>query len=106
MEAEPPLRTDARLGQKNFSSKFGHYSYFTWSDTPLARGDQRYTAMRVIGGRYRGRPLRSLRGVEIRPTSDRLRETLFNDVTRRQSRGAGGNGVARSFCSGHRRGGD
>ncbi len=34
--------------------------------------------MRVIAGRYRSRPLRSLRGMDIRPTSDRLRETLFN----------------------------
>jgi 16S rRNA (guanine966-N2)-methyltransferase len=37
--------------------------------------------MRVIAGKYRGRPLRSLRGSEIRPTSDRLRETLFNILT-------------------------
>jgi 16S rRNA (guanine(966)-N(2))-methyltransferase RsmD len=37
--------------------------------------------MRVIAGKYRGRPLRSLRGTEIRPTSDRLRETLFNVLT-------------------------
>jgi 16S rRNA (guanine(966)-N(2))-methyltransferase RsmD len=34
--------------------------------------------MRVIAGKYRGRSLRSLRGIDIRPTSDRLRETLFN----------------------------
>jgi len=34
--------------------------------------------MRVIAGQYRSRPLRPLRGVEIRPTLDRLRETLFN----------------------------
>jgi len=34
--------------------------------------------MRVIGGKYRGRPLRSMNGTDIRPTSDRLRETLFN----------------------------
>jgi 16S rRNA (guanine966-N2)-methyltransferase len=34
--------------------------------------------MRVIAGQYRSRPLRSLRGVDIRPTADRLRETLFN----------------------------
>ncbi len=34
--------------------------------------------MRVIAGRYRSRPLRSLRGTDIRPTADRLRETLFN----------------------------
>lgn len=37
--------------------------------------------MRVVSGKYRGRPLRSLRGVDIRPTSDRLRETLFNVLT-------------------------
>lgn len=37
--------------------------------------------MRVIAGIYRGRPLRSLRGKDIRPTSDRLRETLFNVLT-------------------------
>jgi 16S rRNA (guanine966-N2)-methyltransferase len=38
-------------------------------------------SMRVIAGKYRGRPLRSLRGTDIRPTSDRLRETLFNVLT-------------------------
>ena len=37
--------------------------------------------MRVIAGKYRGRPLRSLSGADIRPTSDRLRETLFNVLT-------------------------
>ncbi|MFZ3341297.1 MAG: 16S rRNA (guanine(966)-N(2))-methyltransferase RsmD [Terriglobales bacterium] len=34
--------------------------------------------MRVIAGKYRSRPLRSLPGMDIRPTSDRLRETLFD----------------------------
>jgi len=38
--------------------------------------------VRVIAGKYRSRPLRSLRGLDIRPTSDRLRETLFNVLTR------------------------
>jgi 16S rRNA (guanine966-N2)-methyltransferase len=37
--------------------------------------------MRVIAGKFRGRPLRSLPGIDIRPTSDRLRETLFNVLT-------------------------
>jgi 16S rRNA (guanine(966)-N(2))-methyltransferase RsmD len=37
--------------------------------------------MRVIAGKFRSRPLRSLRGLDIRPTSDRLRETLFNVLT-------------------------
>lgn len=34
--------------------------------------------MRVIGGRFRGRRLLSPRGEETRPTSDRVREALFN----------------------------
>jgi 16S rRNA (guanine966-N2)-methyltransferase len=34
--------------------------------------------MRVIAGAYRSRPLKSLPGLDLRPTSDRLRETLFN----------------------------
>lgn len=37
--------------------------------------------MRVISGKYRSRPLRSLRGMDVRPTSDRLRETLFDILT-------------------------
>jgi len=34
--------------------------------------------MRVIAGTYKSRILKSLKGVALRPTSDRLRETLFN----------------------------
>jgi 16S rRNA (guanine966-N2)-methyltransferase len=34
--------------------------------------------MRVIAGKFRSRPLHSLRGTDLRPTADRLRETLFN----------------------------
>ena len=34
--------------------------------------------MRIIAGKYRSRRLRSLKGQMLRPTSDRLRETLFN----------------------------
>ena len=34
--------------------------------------------LRVIGGRHRGRKLRFPDGVDIRPTPDRVRETLFN----------------------------
>ncbi len=36
--------------------------------------------MRINGGTYRSRRLRSLPGRATRPTSDRLRETLFNVV--------------------------
>ena len=34
--------------------------------------------MRIIAGKYRSRILKSLKGNALRPTSDRLRETLFN----------------------------
>jgi 16S rRNA (guanine966-N2)-methyltransferase len=34
--------------------------------------------MRIIAGKYRSRPLQSLKGLPLRPTSDRLRESLFN----------------------------
>jgi len=34
--------------------------------------------VRIIAGKYRSRLLKSLRGKALRPTSDRLRETLFD----------------------------
>src|SRR5574342_275698 len=39
--------------------------------------------MRVIAGIYKGRRLKTLEGLSVRPTSDRLRETLFNILTPR-----------------------
>ena len=39
--------------------------------------------MRVIGGEFRSRVLKSLPGLDVRPTPDRLRETLFNILTPR-----------------------
>jgi 16S rRNA (guanine966-N2)-methyltransferase len=43
--------------------------------------------MRVIAGKFRSRRLLSLRGMDLRPTADRLRETLFDVL-------AGGNPTA------------
>lgn len=37
--------------------------------------------MRIIAGQYRSHPLQPVPGRETRPTSDRLRETLFNVLT-------------------------
>ena len=37
--------------------------------------------MRVISGKYRSRQLKSLPGTDLRPTADRLRETLFDVLT-------------------------
>ena len=39
--------------------------------------------MRVIAGTYRSRQLAAPRGMQTRPTSDRLRETLFNILSPR-----------------------
>jgi 16S rRNA (guanine966-N2)-methyltransferase len=34
--------------------------------------------MRIIAGKFRSRLLKSIKGMALRPTSDKLRETLFN----------------------------
>jgi len=36
--------------------------------------------MRIIAGEFRSRRIRTMRGMDVRPTPDRLRETLFNIV--------------------------
>jgi len=38
--------------------------------------------MRIISGQFRGRKLRGPRNLSLRPTSDRLKETLFNILAR------------------------
>jgi 16S rRNA (guanine966-N2)-methyltransferase len=55
---------------------------------PFARGKRfcaTFEEMRVIGGMYRSRPLKAPRGMATRPTTDRLRETLFNVLAPRIS---------------------
>jgi len=39
--------------------------------------------MRVIGGEFRSRVIKSVPGLDVRPTPDRLRESLFNILTPR-----------------------
>jgi len=39
--------------------------------------------LRIIAGKYRGRNLKSPPTLQVRPTSDRLRETLFNVIAPR-----------------------
>ena len=34
--------------------------------------------MRIVGGRLRSRPIAGPKGPGLRPTADRLRESLFN----------------------------
>ena len=45
------------------------------SDHPRPTSAER---LRIIGGAFRGRVVRFPRGVALRPTPDRVRETLFN----------------------------
>jgi 16S rRNA (guanine966-N2)-methyltransferase len=40
--------------------------------------EERKIRVRIIAGKYRGRKLKSPPSIKVRPTSDRLRETLFN----------------------------
>ena len=39
--------------------------------------------MRIVGGRLRGRALKAPQSQDIRPTTDRMRETLFNILSHR-----------------------
>ena len=36
--------------------------------------------MRVIAGTARSMPLRTVKGMDVRPTTDRTKETLFNII--------------------------
>ena len=45
---------------------------------PLPSGADRLIPVRIIAGTFRSRQLKSLKGLTLRPTSDMLRETLFN----------------------------
>ena len=49
----------------------------TGAGLPPRRGSQART-LRIIGGTWRGRKWRFPEGADIRPTPDRVRETLFN----------------------------
>jgi len=44
----------------------------------VATAPEQALTMRLIAGKYRSRRLQSLPGMDTRPTSDRLRETLFD----------------------------
>jgi 16S rRNA (guanine966-N2)-methyltransferase len=54
--------------------------------------------MRVIGGKFKGRSLRAPSSTAIRPTSDRLRETLFNILAHGSGNGVEGARVLDLFA--------
>lgn len=49
---------------------------------PNSRPDHRHS-VRIVAGRWRGRRLTIPRGTSVRPTPDRVRETVFNWLTDR-----------------------
>jgi 16S rRNA (guanine966-N2)-methyltransferase len=54
--------------------------------------------MRIVGGEYGGRPIAAPRSRDIRPTSDRLRETLFDILMHRFGAGLRGTRVLDLFA--------
>ena len=50
--------------------------------------------MRIISGKYRGMVLAQFNGAEIRPTADRVKESLFNILSDK----TGGSRVLDLFC--------
>ena len=63
--------------KRNTSGHPGGRATVPRSPPRAARGAQA-RVLRIIGGTWRGRKLRFPRGADIRPTPDRVRETLFN----------------------------
>src|ERR1700678_2640563 len=78
-----PIRMDQLLIPFSFASTSVYSTCAEVFVRPSFRSarNRKCRIMRVIAGKYRSRPLRSLRGMDIRPTSDRLRETLFDVLT-------------------------
>ena len=54
--------------------------------------------MRIVGGRFRGRTLNAPKSQAIRPTADRLRESLFNILTHAYGDPIGGTRVLDLFA--------
>ncbi|MHA1598948.1 MAG: 16S rRNA (guanine(966)-N(2))-methyltransferase RsmD [Alphaproteobacteria bacterium] len=44
----------------------------------MASQTEKVAEMRIVGGKHRGRPLKAPDGRDLRPTSDRARESMFN----------------------------
>jgi len=52
--------------------------FFTITPMPSRKSQRRSGTVRIIGGRWRGRRIEVESTANMRPTSDRVRETLFN----------------------------
>ena len=67
----------SKLGGKTRGAKRSHDAN-RGATKAAAKSPEQTRILRIIGGRHRGRRLRFPSGVDIRPTPDRVRETLFN----------------------------
>ncbi len=56
--------------------------------------------MRIIGGRHRGRALKALKGRDLRPTSERTREAIFNILEHSVGGGAPAGGAVLDVFAG------
>ena len=54
--------------------------------------------MRIISGRFRGRPIQAPSGTRTRPTTDRVREALFSSIVSRMGGSLEGITVADAFA--------
>ena len=82
---DPDILTEARARGAHRSWSIPHRRRHLWrrSSTSGTTGKGgtvwcRWVKMRVIGGEFRSRRLQSVPGTDVRPTSDKMRETLFN----------------------------
>lgn len=78
-----PVRS-AEFGVRVFGSRASLYLRSEgWKPELRTSNSALRTIMRIIAGKYRGRNLKSPPSMQVRPTSDRLRETLFNVIAPR-----------------------
>jgi 16S rRNA (guanine966-N2)-methyltransferase len=73
--------TPEKLYAVHEASQFHSYRHALASESLMsvgARSGKRQGAVRIIGGRWRSRRLQVPPGTDVRPTPDRVRETLFN----------------------------
>ncbi len=47
---------------------------------PLDKSEKKGVRLRVVGGTSKGRRLKALKGLDIRPTSDKVKESIFNII--------------------------
>src|SRR4051812_7293466 len=73
---QEPVGANSVKEEKSGSTRASSRANDAGVGAQASRGSSR--VLRIVGGRHRGRRVRFPAGVDIRPTPDRVRETLFN----------------------------